>query len=86
MPEYRFIRLILELLKYPLIRAQGAVADLNVKMKVRVGTTEFKRSYLKTFFYAFKFLTINLKIKLQIRKAKRIYSYLHSESDARSKL
>ena len=55
-------------------------------MKVRVGTTEFKRSYLKTFFYAFKFLTINLKIKLQIRKAKRIYSYLHSESDARSKL
>ena len=55
-------------------------------MKVRVGTTEHKRSYLKTFFYAFKFLTIKLKIKLQIRKAKRIYSYLHSESDARSKL
>ena len=55
-------------------------------MKVRVGTTQFERSYLETFFYAFKFLTINLKIKLQIRKAKRIYSYLHSESDARSKL
>ena len=36
--------------------------------------------------YAFKFLTSKLKIKLQIRKAKRIYSYLHSESDARSKL
>ena len=66
--------------------AQGSVADLNVKMKVRVGTTELKRSYLKTFFYAFKFLTIKLKIKLQIRKTKRIYSYLHCESDASSKL
>ena len=56
-------------------------------MKVRVGTTKFNRSYWKTSFYAFKFLTSKLKIKLkQIRKAKRIYSYLHSESDARSKL
>ena len=62
------------------------MADLKVKMKVRVGTNEFKKSYLKTSFYAFKFLTIKLKIKLQISKAKRIYSYLHSESDARSKL
>ena len=76
------------LLKFPPapIRAQGSVVDLNVNMKVRVGTTEFTRSYWKTSFYAFKFLAIKLKIKLQIRKAKLIYSYLHSESDARSKL
>ena len=38
------------------------------------------------FFYAFKFLASNLKIKAQKSQAKSIYSYLHSESDARSKL
>ena len=86
MPKYRFIRLILVIAKMSTNQDEGSVADLNVKIKVRVGTTEFKKSYLKTFFYAFKFLTINLKIKPQIRKAKRIYSYLHSESDAKSKL
>ena len=50
------------------------------------GWTELTRSYLKTFFYAFKFLASNLKIKVQKSQAKSIYSYLHSESDARSKL
>ena len=76
------------LLKFPpaQIRAQGSVVDLNVEMNMRVGTTEFTRSCWKTSFYAFKFLTSKLKIKLQIRKAKLIYSYLHSGSDARSKL
>ena len=53
---------------------------------MRFGWTELTGSYLKMFFYAFKFLTSNLKIKVQKSQAKSIYSYLHSESDARSKL
>ena len=53
---------------------------------MRFGWTELTGSYLKMFFYAFKFLTSNLKIKVQKSQTKSIYSYLHSESDARSKL
>ena len=43
-------------------------------------TTEFNESVLK------RFWTSNLKIKIQLWQAKFIYSYLHPESDSRSKI
>ena len=60
------------LIKNPPIRAKGTVADLNVYlMKVRFDWTKLTRSYLRMFLYAFRFLTRNLKIKVQKRHSKR---------------
>ena len=77
MPKYGFFRLLLEIDKkiHHAIRAKGTVADLNVYlMKVKFDWTKLTRSYLRMFLYAFKFLTCHLKIKVQKRLAKRIYS------------